>query len=898
MNTKLLRVLNIRAEESALVSRLFLVQFFLISGSSFLFVIANAIFLSVFPISQLPLVFFITGLFLFLFNKIYHRAEHIFSTKRMLFGVIIFSVVITILIRFFMSFPQLTWMPYVLLVWYNLVYLLTGLVFWGLAASIFNVRESKRLFTIIGAGDIPAKLIGYLSVPLLAPFFGLTNMIWVAVILFAGAFIFSGKIFESARVKNISHHEVHHQHLKPKKQSGNKLITAIAILSLLTFCALMLIDFIFLAEVKVKYHTDLELAYFLGLFFAGGRILAAFIKFTLSSRLINIAGLAGSLLISPILLIAFTIFILASESISGNHVLLYLFGIMALLTEILKTTIQEPIFLVLFQPLKLSLRLRGHIIAKGYMLASALTISGALLYVFVEQGKMHSGNFLLMVLMVLLALWIISIFLVKKEYVLTLKEALQRGFLSGNDLFLEDRATMDLLISRAHSANPQEVIFALDLLEKANYKEFNSLLFQKLDSKDHAIISFVLSKIAERNITSRIEDLVKKLHHTNDVVFASQLIQTIVALTDSHPVLKEYINSDQPELQAVALAGMLKSEHADFRQTAFYKIEELVLLKEKAANIRVADIIYQSGDGAFTGMLKDLLNDADEDVVKAAMKATESLPAKELLPILVEKLNDPIYTRTAIAAITNFQNTAIEFFEENTSCCAPHHLIKIAGNINTERSYKFLQAMLFDNPAQGSLIVDELYKSTFETDESYREKYYDLAKTRLDEAEKIFHLKNTFDNEEKVQQCKKALDSEVNARLMDALKLLSIANGHGKVSAAIHVIITRQHQKISNALEMLELSIPREIFQKINRLAEQKQKRIHAREHDKPTLQILKEIVESKSILYNEWTRAIAMQMAATLNPQEFQRFLADRHFTCSPILDETRNFILTNPKI
>lgn len=62
---KLLKLLNIHANESALVSRLFIVQFFLIAGSSFLFVIANAIFLSVFPIAQLPLVFFITGIWHF-----------------------------------------------------------------------------------------------------------------------------------------------------------------------------------------------------------------------------------------------------------------------------------------------------------------------------------------------------------------------------------------------------------------------------------------------------------------------------------------------------------------------------------------------------------------------------------------------------------------------------------------------------------------------------------------------------------------------------------------------------------------------------------------------------------------------------------------------------------------
>lgn len=116
LKDRALKLLNIHREESSLVSKLFVVQFLLISGSSFLFVIGNAIFLSVFPIVELPLVFFITGLFLFIFNKLYHRAEHLFSNRRMLFGIILFSIVITIAIRFLMDFPQFTWMPYVLLI--------------------------------------------------------------------------------------------------------------------------------------------------------------------------------------------------------------------------------------------------------------------------------------------------------------------------------------------------------------------------------------------------------------------------------------------------------------------------------------------------------------------------------------------------------------------------------------------------------------------------------------------------------------------------------------------------------------------------------------------------------------------------------------------------------------
>jgi len=897
LNNKFLRVLNIRADESALVSRLFIVQFFLIAGSSFLFVIANAIFLSIFPIKELPLVFFITGLCLFLFNKIYHRAEHLFSTRRMLFGVIIFSILITILIRFFMSFPGLTWMPYVLLVWYNVVYLLTGLVFWGLAASIFNVRESKRLFTIIGAGDVPAKLLGYLAVPLLGPFFGLSNLIWIVVILFAGAFWFSAKMLESSRIKDLSNqHENHHQHKKTKKQSANRLITAIALLSLLTFCALMLIDFIFLAEVKIKYHTDLELAYFIGLFFAGGRILAAIIKFTLSSRFINIAGLAGSLLISPIILFAFTIFLLASESVTGNHMLIYLFGFMALLTEILKTTIQEPVFLVLFQPLKRSLRLRGHVIAKGYMLATALTITGALLYLFVLRENLHSRNYLLYALMILLALWVISIFLVKKEYVLTLKDALQRGFLSGNDLFIEDKATIDLLLSKAKSNKSAEVIFSLDLLEKAGYKNLDKLLIEKLDSPDRAVTQFALEKISARKNNADVDTLIRKLRETKDPDFASQLIKAIAELTNGHPVLEEFINHKVPEIQRNAIVGMLQSNDTHLRKSAFLKIEEKVLLKQKESSIHSAQIIAKSGDPQFADTIRNLLNDPDEEVTRHAIEAAGKIRSPELLPVIIEKLKSPSLSKITLSAITNYKDDTIDYFDKYPSAASEKHIIKMAGIISTKKSLQFLQQLLFKNVTGQTQIIQQLYKAGFVASREFKENYYALARKRLDEAEKIFYLKNTFEFNEQTKNCIKALETEVNERLEDALKLLSIASANEQVATAIHAIISKQIEKLSNALEMLELNVARDIFQMINRLAEQKQRRKHARE-EKPMVVILKDIIESKMIRYNDWTRAIAIKMTAGLDYEDFENFLNKQNFSLSPILAETRSFILSIPK-
>ncbi|OOY40328.1 hypothetical protein BOV90_04435 [Solemya velum gill symbiont] len=65
-----------------------------------------------------------------------------------------------------------------------MIYLLANLEFWGLSATLFDVRQSKRLFGLISAGDVPAKLLGYLSASLFAPVIGIQNMLLIGTISF------------------------------------------------------------------------------------------------------------------------------------------------------------------------------------------------------------------------------------------------------------------------------------------------------------------------------------------------------------------------------------------------------------------------------------------------------------------------------------------------------------------------------------------------------------------------------------------------------------------------------------------------------------------------------------------------------------------------------------------
>src|SRR4029079_10020525 len=106
----------------------------------------------------------------------------------------------------------------------------------------------------------------------------------------------------------------------------------------------------------------------------------------LSSRMISKMGLLNALMITPLLLLVINSIVIFSGGPLTSH--LYIFGCMVLLIEVLRSTVQEPVFFILFQPLNPHDRLKGHLIAKGYTFPIALVLVGTFLLFYLDH---HDG---------------------------------------------------------------------------------------------------------------------------------------------------------------------------------------------------------------------------------------------------------------------------------------------------------------------------------------------------------------------------------------------------------------------------------------------------------------------------------------------------------------------------
>lgn len=905
----ILRLLNVRPHEYKLVRQMFVVQFFLVIGTSFLFISSDAIFLAKYPIIELPKAFLITGVCLFFFNRIYSKIEHQVSVRRLLFTIILFSMLLTLCMRTGLMFPQLTWMPYVLLIGYNIIYLLTGLIFWGVAAMLFNVRESKRLFTIIGAGDLPAKLLGYLLVPLAGKYMGLNNTIWLTILAFVIAIPFAWRMFNMQRVIMLNEkHEEHKQAntaktkaQKIKKVFGSDLILTISILSLITFGAILLIDFTFLAGVQIRYHTDIELASFLGIFFASGRILAVILKFTLSSRMISRMGLVWSLLLSPVSLLVLIIVILAIMKVDNTlQHFIYLVGIMALITEILKSIIQEPVFLVLFQPLRQSLRLKGHIIAKGYMLGAAMILTGGWLVWYLSHTVSLSLAVFCYVLAGILTAWIASVFLVKKEYLRTLYEAIKGGFFRGNELYLRDKSIRELLVKKTQSSKSLEVITALDLLERENHENIDDLLAEQLEKKDPVILKYALSRIAGKEYIPAL-NAIEQLLQKGDAEIRPDCIKAISLLNRNDLSALVPFMTDGDELcRQAAIVGMLRSNDMESFVIAGQRLLQLAHSAESSDRAAAATIIRDTGESKFHKVLTNLLNDEHIKVQKQAIAAAGAIRYEPLISVLLAKLRRRETANEAAAALTAYGDKALEAYRKDTGETTDllPRFITIAGGIASDKAIDFLTENLADVSSLRSVILEQFWKMKFSASPAKRNIFLQMIDEDLQKCDEILVFIHVVPKKGDQAGLHHALDLELDAHIRNALKILGFLYERTKISDVLHAIATNDPDKISNAMEILEMMIPGNIFKRLNIVIEEKlhpgSKSVSAKGH--VTVQeIIEAILQSAQGHFNAWTKTMAMAVIPKLKDKSMFLLLRQMYMEDTvPILEETRMHIIS----
>lgn len=553
--------------------------------------LGNASFLVAFGTAYLPQGYIATGIVGYIAGSFLSVLQRRLSFQRLVVVSIAFLLVSTCAFRVGYMFPgDISFLGFTLKQWLALglfvnigpYIMLVYFVFRSLAGRLFDLRQGKRLFSLISTGDVLSSMFGFFSVPILLRLLpastdllifaaaSLGLCLWVLLIINRQ---FAGKLSDP-----------------PPKKGGNvqggwgvlfqsRYFVLLLLLAASTVFGFYYIDYIFLAQLRERFPDQKLLAQFIGIFYGAIRVVEFILKTFVSGRLINQYGLRFGLVVLPILVCACSGFASLVLFAGLPSLVFLLLALDKLIERVVTKSLYEPAFNVLYQPVDPESRLVVQTRVEGIIQQLTVIFAGGSLVLFNWIGSFH---LVINVVVVVFGGWVVVAILMNRAYREKLMSNLESQ--SQNDRVAGDEDVSTLVAARhLQNSMPEQSMLALTLLEHIDPAGMSLYLKQLLEHTDHQVKAWALQKIADWECVTLIDD-VQALK--SDAQLKDDATRTHAVLTDVMARTSE------------TWLALVRSEDPAERVKGARKMLDLPL----------SDIEIQ-----------DLLNDPDEDVRRAAL---------------------------------------------------------------------------------------------------------------------------------------------------------------------------------------------------------------------------------------------------------------------------------------
>ncbi|WP_426490554.1 cyclic nucleotide-binding domain-containing protein [Hymenobacter sp. 102] len=376
------QLLGIRPEEGRTVGLFFLHNFLLGIGTILVYVAANVILLENQPERNLPLAYGVAALAMMGAGRIYEHFEHHLGLQRVAVRVLLAVVVLMAVLGVLVAVGHSVAAAVAIMTGYRVIYLLTNLEFWGVSAVVFDVRQGRRLFSVISSGDMPAKALGAVLALLIHHH---TELLWLLLLAF-GAYVGALLVLRTTGREHVV--EAHSRARAARTEAvaaplqrwfGSSRLVLTMCLSMLAIAAVTTgIEYTFFVNVKHRFHDQSVVMRYVSTVLAITYLVALLVKLLVTGKVLDRAGVRPVLLALPGLVVAGLAAYVLNASWSAAGLMLY-FCALFLTLEVLRRAFFDPVFLVLFQPLPAPERLQAHTLAKGLYEPLGMGLAGVLL---------------------------------------------------------------------------------------------------------------------------------------------------------------------------------------------------------------------------------------------------------------------------------------------------------------------------------------------------------------------------------------------------------------------------------------------------------------------------------------------------------------------------------------
>jgi len=695
--------LNIRPEEELLTTLLLLHSCLVgLSVTSF-FAVANASFVADFGSEMLPHAYIVSAIVGSSLGFIYSKLDKYLSFSNLLIVNLAFLLASVCIFRIGFWVSDSKWLSFAIFVWITPVLSLIYIEFWALAGRLYYPKQAKRLFGLVGSGEVAAGILSYFSISFIVQRIGAINLLLISGVSFAICLMiliyitrkFEGLILETEGQQPAAKKKVESKFFDLLKD--RYLLTIVVVMVFATF-AMFFIDYAFLNQAHARYHNKEELARFFGFLYGTAKFVELIVKSVIYGRIVNRFGIKAGLLMLPVVLGLLALGAAVSGTVADmGLVFFWLIILTKFFDRIGRRSVYETSFRILYQPLNPRQRLAFQTKTEGIFepIVTGLAGGALLLFKLIEGFTLIHFSY---ILFLLIGGWIAVSLLVSREYSSALSKALEKRHL-GNDVVIsmQDKAVIDVLKEKLDSDNPIEVIYSLNMLEEADALNFEASLARLIDHKAPQVRQDVLKRIEMLKI-SRMQDAVcKKIDADESSLVRAAALRTLCALgeADVADIVIPYLKSPDQHIRMGAMVGLIR--HAGFEGILASGDDLLKLVKspDSAQRAYAANILGEVGLRSFYRPLLPLLQDKDYEVRRSAIRAASQIGNPKLAEQIINNLIVPATRTFAVTALVKIGNDALMSLEQafnnkETDNDIRSRIARICGQIGGEQAIELL----------------------------------------------------------------------------------------------------------------------------------------------------------------------------------------------------------------
>jgi ATP/ADP translocase/HEAT repeat protein len=661
------RFLQIRSGEAARIGSMAAFLFFLLAANNVIKIVRDSLFLSRFPITQLAYVYLLAALLASGVTGIYSYYASRLSLSQIILGSHVFIVLNVIVFWFLITFYDFAWVLYGFYMWSAIVGLVAVAQFWTLANELFNPREGKRLFGIItGAGTLGAMAGGFGANLAVTFLFGTNQLLWLILVLFAGAFAAAWFAIKEAKhvfLKNGEQPALDELQFRDhsgvvQSLRGSAYLQAIAALLFISVIVSTLIDYQFKAAAKTAYPSAEGLASFFGTYYAFLSVITLFVQVWLTGRILMGFGLTPTLLVLPLTLLGGTLGLLLWPGLftaTGTR----------LAEASLRTSLDDSGVEILYLPIpafikkKIKVFLDVTVERLGDGTAALIILFCTL---FLRRPETSAiGYFSLGLIFV----WIAVVFIVRQGYMGALRNSLAHREISFDETRIDfDKETIGAVLKMLQAESEQSVLFGLKLAAEFDPRVVaprlprNLLRHSSPEVRAQAIQLFSASP--DQTTMNEISEM---LQDENYEVQAEAIgAACAIFKTDAVSIVRSYIKSPAARVKRRALECLLRHGDERARAGALDSVREMVDSRNaEQTRVEAAHLMGDVGHLAFAPHLSKLIQeDPSRHVVREAMIAAGKRRYLEVLGDIIFRLGDKDTKTGAQDALIEYGEAAVK----------------------------------------------------------------------------------------------------------------------------------------------------------------------------------------------------------------------------------------------